>query len=94
MRQCGDEFRELIHDGFPVACFGDFPFAYVNVYRTHVNVGFYQGTSLPDPSHMLQGNGRYMRHVKLLPNMDANNLALHDLIEAAYADMKARIENG
>jgi hypothetical protein len=35
MRQCGDEVRELLHDGCPVACLGDVPFAYVNVHCAH-----------------------------------------------------------
>ena len=32
MRKCGDEVRELMHDGYPVACLGDAPFGYVNVF--------------------------------------------------------------
>jgi hypothetical protein len=51
MRNCGDEVRELFHDGCPVACLGDVPFAYVNAFTAHVNVGFFQGASLPDPAH-------------------------------------------
>jgi hypothetical protein len=39
MRKCGDEVRELLHDGCPVACLGDAPFGYVNVFTSHVNVG-------------------------------------------------------
>ena len=44
---------------------GDTPFGYVNVFTSHVNVGFFQGASLPDPARLLQGNGKFMRHVKL-----------------------------
>ena len=51
MRKCGDEVRELLHDGCPVACLGDAPFGYVNVFHSHVNVGFFQGAALPDPAH-------------------------------------------
>ena len=94
MRECGDEVRELMHDGCPVACLGDVPFAYVNAFTSHVNVGFFQGASLADPERMLQGNGRFMRHVKLRPGTLANPEALRRLIEAAYADMKDRVENG
>ena len=94
MRNCGDEVRELLHDGCPVACLGDAPFGYVNVFSAHVNVGFFQGAALPDPSRLLQGSGRFMRHVKLRPGAAANAAALSRLIEAAYADIKARVENG
>ena len=94
MRNCGDEVRELLHDGCPVACLGDVPFAYVNVFTAHVNVGFFQGAALPDPARLLQGAGKFMRHVKLKPGEATNAAALNDLVEAAYADIKARVEHG
>lgn len=94
MRKCGDEVRELLHDGCPTACLGDVPFGYVNVFASHVNVGFFQGAALPDPAHLLQGSGRFMRHVKLRPGVATNAAALSRLIETAHADIKARIEHG
>jgi hypothetical protein len=94
MRKCGDEVRELLHDGCPVACLGDVPFAYVNVFRSHVDVGFFQGAALPDPAHLLQGTGRFMRHVKLRPGEATNAAALDGLIQTAYSDIKARVEHG
>jgi hypothetical protein len=94
MRKCGDEVRELVHDGCPVACFGDVPFAYVNVFTAHVNVGFFQGAGLADPARLLQGNGKFMRHVKLRPGTPTNAAALTTLIHTAYAEMKNRVENG
>ncbi len=94
MRNCGDEVRELLHDGCPTACLGDAPFAYVNVFTSHVNVGFFQGASLSDPALLLQGTGKFMRHVKLKPEAPTNAAALSNLIEAAYADIKSRVENG
>ncbi len=94
MRKCGDEVRELLHDGCPVACLGDVPFGYVNAFTAHANVGFFQGASLPDPARLLHGTGRFMRHVKLRPGMAVNGAALSKLIETAYSDIKARVENG
>ncbi len=94
MRKCGDEVREVLHDGCPVACFGDVPFGYVNVFTSHVNVGFFQGSTLRDPARMLQGAGKFMRHVKLRPEIETDAAALRKLIEMAYADIKARVENG
>ncbi|HEY1986236.1 MAG TPA: DUF1801 domain-containing protein [Terracidiphilus sp.] len=94
MRNCGDEVRELVHDGCPVACLGDAPFVYVNVFTAHVNVGFFQGAALPDPARLLLGAGKFMRHVKLRPGTPVNAPALNKLIEMAYADIKARVENG
>jgi len=94
MRKCGDEVRELLHDGCPVACLGDAPFGYVNAFRAHVNVGFFHGAALPDTAHLLQGTGKFMRHVKLRPGTAENAAALSRLIDTAYSDIKARVENG
>ncbi len=94
MRNCGDEVRELLHDGCPVACLGDAPFGYVNVFTSHVNVGFFHGAALPDPARLLQGAGKFMRHVKLRPGTPANAAALSTLIQMAYTDIKARVEHG
>ena len=94
MRNCGDEVRELLHDGCPVACLGDAPFGYVNVFTSHVNVGFFHGAALPDRGRLLQGTGRFMRHAKLRPGTATNAVALSKLIDAAYADIKARVEHG
>jgi hypothetical protein len=94
MRGCGDEVRELMHDGCPVACLGDVPFGYVNVFNAHVNVGFFHGNALQDPARLLQGAGKRMRHVKVRPGLGMDETALRGLIESAWLDIKARVENG
>ena len=94
MRKCGDEVRELLHDGCPTACLGDAPFGYVNVFTSHVNVGFFHGNALPDPARLLNGAGKFMRHVKLIPGTATNAAALSRLIEAAHEDIKVRVEQG
>ena len=82
MRRCGDEVRELLHDGCPVACLGDAPFGYVNVFTSHINVGFFHGAPLPDQAGLLQGTRKFMRHVKLRPGTITNAAALSRLIDA------------
>jgi hypothetical protein len=93
MRQCGDDVRELIHDGCPAACVEGAPFGYVNSFKSHVNVGFFYGAMLKDPAALLGGSGKRMRHVKLKPGTEFNAAALRDLIDAAYSDIRARIDN-
>lgn len=90
MRECGNDVRELLHDGHPTACVGDAAFAYVNAFRAHVNVGFFRGAGIADPAGLLQGTGRFMRHVKLRPGCHTDATALMTLIRTAYADIKAR----
>ena len=92
MRRCGDDVLELIHDGCPVACVEDAPFAYVDSFESHVNVGFFNGALLDDPAGLLVGSGKRMRHVKLRPGEKVDAAAaLRELIDASYADIKTRL---
>jgi hypothetical protein len=92
LRGCGDDVRELLHDGHPTACVGDAAFGCVNAFTAHVNVGFFRGAELTDPAGLLQGAGRFMRHVKLGPGREVDATALMNLIDTAYMDMKARVK--
>ena len=92
MRNCGDDVLELLHDGHPTACVGDAAFAYANAFKAHVNIGFFRGVELADPGDLLEGTGRFMRHVKLRPAQPVDDVALTKLIHAAYVDMKQRLE--
>ena len=94
MRACGDDMRELMHDGHPTACVEDAAFGYVNVFKAHVNVGFFHGNALDDPSGLLVGTGKRMRHVKVKPGVELDGPALGTLVEAAYRDIIARLEAG
>ena len=90
MRNCGDDVVELLHDGHPTVCIGDAAFGYVNAFTSHVNLGFFRGAEIADPDGLLEGTGKFMRHVKLRPDHDVNAGSLTKLIETAYADMKRR----
>jgi hypothetical protein len=57
-----------------------------------VNVGFFRGAEIADPHGILEGNGKFMRHVKLGPEHDVDAAALRELIETAYTDMKRRVK--
>lgn len=91
MRRCGADVRELMHDGAPTACVQDAPFAYVNAFRAHVNVGFFHGAALEDPAGLLEGAGKHMRHVKLRPGLEIDAASLEALVVAAYRDILARL---
>jgi len=92
MRGCGGDVREVLHDGHPAACAGDAAFGYVNAFTAHVNVGFFHGAHLADPTGLLEGTGKFMRHVKLGPGRQVDATALTRLVESAYADVKQRLE--
>jgi hypothetical protein len=93
IRNCGDDVCELIHDGQPTACLREAAFAYVGSFNSHVNVGFFRGAELADPAGLLQGTGKLMRHVKLGPDREVDEKALLALIDAAYADMRRRLNS-
>jgi hypothetical protein len=94
MRKCGEDVRELLHDGHPTACVEDAAFGYVNTFTAHANVGFFFGAELSDPGGLLEGSGKRMRHVKLRPDAELDHAALRALIRAAYTDIIARLEIG
>lgn len=91
MRSCGPDVLELLHDGHPTACIEDVALGYVNAFKDHVNVGFFLGATLSDPAGLLEGTGRFMRHVKVRPGIGSNDAALRELIVRAYRDLKARL---
>lgn len=91
MRSCGDDVRETLHDGQPTACVGDAAFGYVDAFKGHVNIGFFNGAELADPTGLLEGNGKLMRHVKLSPGRTVDEAALGRLIESAYSDIRRRL---
>ena len=92
MRGCGDDVREVLHDGHPTACVADAAFAYVNAFKSHVNVGFFRGAEISDPKGLLEGTGKYMRHVKIDPSCEVDTAGLLRLVDTAYTDMKARVQ--
>jgi len=94
MRTCGDDVRELLHDGQPTACVADAAFGYVDAFKVHVNVGLFPGALLDDPAGLLEGSGKYMRHVKLRPGVDMDEAALRTLIRDAYAKIRNAVRHG
>lgn len=96
MRGCGGDVREVLHDGHPTACVGDAAFGYVNAFSAHVNVGFFNGAELSDTAGLLEGSGKFMRHVKIGRARDVDPAGLERLIKSAYADMRsfAGLEKG
>lgn len=91
IQDCGPDVKMVFHDGHPVGCIENAPFAYVNAFSKHVNLGFFYGAFLPDEQGLLEGSGKRMRHVKLRPGQETDEVALMQLLEIAYADIKERL---
>jgi hypothetical protein len=91
IRASGFDVLEMMHDGCPVACVKDAPFAYVNVFKAHVGIGFFLGAELKDPAGLLEGAGKRMRHVKVKPGAALDSKALSALVQASYTAVKRRL---
>ena len=52
--------------------------------KGYVNFGFFFGVGLPDPSGLIQGEGKRIRHVKIYTIEQAKDPALVKLVEAAW----------
>ena len=93
MRAAGSDVRELLHDGWPTACVEDAAFGYVAAFATHANIGFFHGAALDDPAGLLEGSGKWMRHVTLHWGRPVEAPALETLIASAYRDIRERLDN-
>ena len=56
---------------------------YIAPFKMHVNLGFMQGIELHDPSGLLEGTGKNLRHVKLRSVEDVDGPALRALLKAS-----------
>jgi hypothetical protein len=64
IRTTAPEARETIKWAQPVYESGG-PFAYIKAFGKSVNLGFWRGEEIRDPSGLLVGEGDRMRHVRL-----------------------------
>jgi hypothetical protein len=55
----------------------------VSPHKAHVNLHFYKGVQLDDPSGLLEGSGKELRHVKIRTLEDIRRDAIIQLVQAA-----------
>jgi len=60
--------------------------------KTGVKLGVAHGAALPDPSQLMQGEGKVHRHVPLRTTADLEQPGLKALLKAAFAAWKERRE--
>ncbi len=66
--------------------------SYVLPYGKWVNLGFYHGLAIDDPSGLLEGTGAKMRHVKVRSVVDADAAELRALVASALAERRAALD--
>src|SRR6185312_15678878 len=73
---------EVVWPKLKIASFGVGPkkmtqhYAYIAVQSSHINLGFYHGASLADPTGLLEGTGKELRHIKSTTSRAPNALQL------------------
>lgn len=86
------ESAELIYDAYNAVASGysftgrpSDAFIHIAVYARWVNLGFNRGSTLDDPRGVLQGTGRWVRHIRISQPEDLDNLAVQAFVRAAIA---------
>ena len=88
------EFFQVVWPRQRIVSFGVGPkksiqhYAYISVQASHVNLGFYHGTSLTDPYNLLEGTGKSLRHIKIRDLAAAVRPQISKLLLQAVADRK------
>ena len=83
------EAHEMIYHAAIGYSFTQSPFdriCYIAPQNNYVNFGFFFGAHLPDPQHVLVGEGKRMRHIKVRSIADASNPALEQLMKEAWKE--------
>jgi hypothetical protein len=81
--------RETVVNGLLNFANGD-DFAYIRVYKDTVNLGFWHGAALDDPNHLLIGDDKRMRHIKVDSLSGINAAAFMSLLRQAAAQARER----
>jgi len=85
---------EVVWPKLKIASFGVGPkkmtqhYAYIAVQSSHINLGFYHGTSLADPTGLLEGTGKELRHIKIHDLASAERATVASLLRQAIAERK------
>ncbi|WP_226789050.1 DUF1801 domain-containing protein [Polaribacter porphyrae] len=58
-------------------------FCMIPIYTNHLNLAFNKGTILNDSNKLLQGTGKWMRHISIKTEVDFKNKEVEKLIQSA-----------
>jgi Domain of unknown function (DU1801) len=61
-------------------------YAYIAVYASHVNLGFYHGAALEDRAGLLKGTGKRLRHISFRDVSSTRRPAVAALLRMAIAE--------
>ena len=88
---------EIVWPRLKIASYGIGPkkmsehYAYIAPQAKHVNLGFYQGAVLKDPTGLLVGAGKNLRHVKIRSLSEVSKPELGDLLKASLEERRRAV---
>ena len=89
------EALELVYDAYNAVAAGysftgrpGDAFIHIAAYAHWVNLGFHRGSELDDPEGLLQGSGRWIRHVRMRMPADIGRPEVRAFVRAAVARAK------
>ena len=62
-------------------------FCYIATNARHINLGFPRGSTLPDPNHALEGDGKALRHIKFASQRDLERPFVRRYIRASIEQL-------
>jgi hypothetical protein len=81
VKKTAPDFTPTVKWGQGCWTFGDAPKVYFHAEPDHVQFGFFAGARLDDPDHVLEGNGKHVRHVKVFTTKGIPRKSLVALLE-------------
>jgi hypothetical protein len=90
VRRVEPELSEAVKWGNGCWIGGNGPIAYVYSDSEYVQFGFFRGSSLRDPKGLLEGNGQYVRHIKVRDPSEIDRRAFAALLGQAAASRRGR----
>jgi hypothetical protein len=92
---------ELIYDAYNAVATGygftgrpSECFIHIAVYAKWVNLGFHRGSELSDPDRLLQGTGRWVRHIRIAEPADLRKPPVRQFVKEAIARAKRPATDG
>ena len=83
VRRVAPQLQESVKWGNGCWVQGKAPVAYVYSAPDYVQFGFFRGSALEDPRRLLNGEGRFVRHIKLRKRSDIDERAFGALLRQA-----------
>jgi hypothetical protein len=83
MKKAGPSLTESVKWGNGVWLGDEYPVSFLHAKDDHLQFGFFGGSGLKDPKKLLQGSGKYIKHIKIYTLKDIDEAAFTKLIKQA-----------